>query len=185
MRAGDVTMCPLARRSILLALLIFGLDVASAAEPAGEESRIRLSNGRIEEIFRYAMRKSPSFGELVATIELLDRVVYVEEGSCRPHSRAGCLHMMPAAAEAKNLLIRFDSRQPIRLAAAALAHELYHALEIAREKTVTDPASLRQLFARIGERSCPQESDDCWETRAATAFEALVLSELVGGHQHR
>jgi hypothetical protein len=83
-----------------------------------------------------------------------------------------------ATPEARNLLVRIDPRQPIRLAASQLAHELYHALEGAREPEVIDEASLRSLFERIGERTCARIGDTCWETRAARAFEALVTRQL-------
>jgi hypothetical protein len=169
---------------LLVVVLACAALQGHAAPQEATPRRLRIHDTRIQEVLAHAMRRSPSFRELVATIELLDYQVYVEEGSCRPQGDAGCLHMMPATTSAKNLLIRFDSRQPTHRAAAQLAHELYHAAEIAREQDVVDQASLRDLFSRIGERSCSGVSDDCWETRAAVAFEALVLREIVSHRSH-
>jgi hypothetical protein len=140
-------------------------------------THIRVDNDRISEVLRYAMKRSPSFGDLIATLELLDRVVYIEEGHCRHRELRACLQLMPTVGT-RNLLVRIDPRQPIRSVVAQLAHELYHAVEIAREPDVVDTASLRNLYERTGERSCFTDSDDCWETRAALAFEALVTREL-------
>jgi hypothetical protein len=65
-------------------------------------------------------------------------------------------------------------------AAAQLAHELYHALEIARATDVSDESSLGALYERIGEHSCAGSAFQCFETRAAVAFEALVVRQLNG-----
>jgi hypothetical protein len=81
----------------------------------------------------------------------------------------------------KYIQVRVDPREPIKLVVARLAHELYHASEIAREPNVVDGTSLQALFERIGfqNKSCSWQ-DHCWETRAAVAFEALVTRELNG-----
>ena len=44
---------------------------------------------------------------------------------------------------------------------------------------------MRTLFERIGERSCAGTSGDCFETRAAVAFEALVSRQVVSTHDQR
>ena len=51
----------------------------------------------------------------------------------------------------------------------------------AREPDVVDETSMLSLFSRIGERSCDGGADNCWETRAARAFESLVVREIEGG----
>src|SRR5262245_12363628 len=164
----------------LLSVLICGLSILSAdrVRAAGKSlSHIRFGNDRIFEVFDYAMKQSLSFGDLIATIELLDRTVYIEEGRCRHREQRACLHLS-ATPRAKNLLIKIDPRQPIGSVVESLAHELDQAMEIAREPGVVDAASLRNLYERIGERSCPADSDDCWETPAAIAFEALVRRQV-------
>ena len=82
--------------------------------------------------------------------------------------------------DGKHLLVRVHPRQPTSAAVAQLAHSLYHAGEIGREPGAVDTASIRALYTRIGERNCSTEAEDCWETRAAVAFEALVAQELNG-----
>lgn len=159
----------------------YSVQVMSAHDPTGQ---IRIDNNRVFEVYRYALKGSPSFGDLIAAIELLDGVVYIDEGHCRQRYHRGCLQLMPTPG-AKRILIYVDPRQPIRVVAAELAHELYHALEIAREPDVIDDVSLRTLYGRIGERSC-HVSGDCWDTRAARRFEALVRSELAAAKRaHR
>src|SRR5262249_46002301 len=86
---------------------------------------VRSSNERIQKAIRFAIARSESFQDLIATLELFDRVVYIEEGRCP--ERGSCLHLMPTTG-GKNLLIRIDPRQPTRSVIAQLAHELYHAV---------------------------------------------------------
>ncbi len=168
--------------SLLLcgAVLVFGSSVASAGHREDQTSRIRFDNSRIDEVFRYAMKHSPSFVDLVATLETLDRLVYVEEGHCGRSEERACLHIVHAP-DSRVIVIRIDPRQPIRAVALHLAHELYHALEVAREPDVVDAVTLRALYERIGVRSCFGGAESCWETRAAVAFEALVARQLVKG----
>jgi hypothetical protein len=62
--------------------------------------------------------------------------------------------------------------------ATLLAHELYHVAEILREPDVDDAVGLHRIYERIGYRTCAGDSDACWETRAAVAFQELVWQQL-------
>ena len=146
------------------------------SDPGSHPRNLRSDNSRIQEVIRFALARSESFQDLVATLDLVDRVVYVREGSCPGARHPSCLYLV---AGTPNLVIHIDPRQQTRIAAATLAHELYHAVEIERAPDVVDRDSLRALYERIGERSCPPLSHhDCWETRAAQAFQELVMRQL-------
>jgi hypothetical protein len=169
--AGPTKRQPATNDAVLIPIL--------AAERDGERSRLRFHNTRIAEVFRYAVKKSPAFEDLVAALEQQDRVVYVDEGRCRQPEVSSCLQLLGTSG-AKYIQIRIAPREPLKLVVARLAHELYHASEIGRDPSVVDAASLQALYERIGYRNktCPDK--DCWETRAAVAFEALVTRELNG-----
>ena len=158
----------------LWAIALVGSVLGSGS--VSSSTAIRLSNDRIREVFAFAMSHSPSFRDLVATLEQTEHVVYVEEGRCRGVEHGSCLQVPLRAS--KTLVVRMNPRLPMRAAAAQLAHELYHAAEVAREPDVTDEASMRELYARIGEKSCADGYRACWDTRAARAFETLVNSQL-------
>ena len=49
----------------------------------------------------------------------------------------------------------------------------------AREPNVQETVLRTNLYQRIGERSGSTASDDCWESRAAVAFEALVWRQVM------
>jgi len=155
-------------------------DAAATRPPRPETAltRIRIEdNERIQEVFRYAFSGSVSFQDVVATIESGDRSVYVTEGRCPGGEQHACLQLAKGQSHA-NLIVRIDPRQSIMTVATLLAHELYHAAEILREPDVDDVPSLRHLYARIGYRMCAGESDSCWETRGAVAFQELVWTQL-------
>jgi hypothetical protein len=164
----------------LAASLLTG-QALEAARPGAEPARIRFGNERIFDVFRHGMRNSPAFEDLVATLEQLDRVVYIEEGRCQHQHITSCLQLMVTPG-GRNIQIRVDPRQPMNLVVARVAHELYHASEIARDPLVVDSGSLRTLYGRIGYRNnaCLHPPEDCWETRAAIVFERLVTEQLNG-----
>jgi len=170
--------------AVVLAFMLSTPGLISAARAVRSDdpllASVRSDNGRILEVLAYAIQKSPSFRDLLATLNLFDRTVYIEEGHCGRGREHACVQVMPTPG-GRNLLVHVNPRLQSDLVVAQLAHELYHAIEIAREPDVVDSASLRALYQRIGERSCSYDSDDCWETRAAVAFEALVRRQLHGG----
>ena len=124
-----------------------------AIENTGEQTNVRTSNPRIREVYREMRRRSESFEDLIATLDQLDRVVYLEEGRCRDAGVRSCLEMLPQRTDG-TLVVRLDPRQSVLSVVEQLAHELYHAVEIAREPSVRDNASMRELFGRIGEQAC-------------------------------
>jgi hypothetical protein len=142
-------------------------------------ARVRTDNDRIHEVLAYAIRHSGSFCDLLATLNLFERTVYVQEGQCGD-GHHGCVQIMPTPG-GRNLLVLVNPRLQRNAVVAQLAHELYHAMEIAREPDVVSAMTLRELYRRIGDRGCGHDSDECWETRAAQAFEKLVIRQVVGG----
>ena len=167
--------------SACLVVVLFTCQSLQGAQPDLKPPHIRFDNGRISEVFRYALKKSPSFDDLVTVLELQDRIVYIEEGRCPHPDISACLQLM-STSTGRHIQIRVDPRQAINLVVGHLAHELYHASEIAREPHVIDAASLRTLYERIGyqNKACPNRPEDCWETRAAVVFETLVTKQLNG-----
>ena len=82
----------------------FTATVASG-DPA---PHVRSTNSRIQEVLRYALAKSESFRDLLATLDLVDRVVYVEEGTCRNPEHRSCLSLV---ADSPNIIVHIDPRQ--------------------------------------------------------------------------
>jgi len=157
----------------MAAITLMPLSVVASAEPP-PTSHVRSSNSRIAEVLRYAKTRSVSFEDLIATLDGLDTVVIVEDGVCRAGEFLSCVHVLPS----RRVVVRVNARQTNLLVATQLAHELYHAVEIARELDVIDEPSLHALYERIGYRTCADEVHSCWDTSAARAFEHLVWKQL-------
>ena len=144
---------------------------ATAGDSAGP---VRSTDRRIIEVLRYGLEQSPSFRDLVATLDFLGRPVLVERGNCIHRVIRACLEVRGSG----DLVVRVDPEQSIETVVAQLAHALYHAVEIAKEPTVTDDVSFRQFYDRAAEHACFTLVDQCWETQAAVMFEALVAKQL-------
>ena len=144
---------------------------ATAGDPAGP---VRSTDRQIIEVLQYGLEQSPSFRDVVATLEFLGRPVSVERGDCNHRGIRACLQVRAGG----NLVVRVAPEQPIDTVVAQLAHALYHAVEIAKETTVTDDVSFRQFYDRTAEHACATPVDQCWETQAAVTFEALVARQL-------
>jgi hypothetical protein len=177
--AQEIAMGLLGRLPVLPLLLVVGFSAVEATNTTSPTTRIRAQDWRVRRVVAQGMTRSPSFRELVATLELLDRDVNLEHRPARTRADSGCAHGVPEAVNATSLLVRFDSRDPVDGAVSRAAHALYHALEIAREPDVVDEPGRRRLLSRIGTDACG-DFGACCETRSAAAFEALVRRELSG-----
>jgi hypothetical protein len=145
---------------------------------------IRFNNGRIDEVFSAAYTHSTTFRWLIDRLERSDRFVYIDEGRCRHGALRSCLNMMTTPG-GRHLLIRIDPRLPLPSVSRQLAHELYHAAEVAGAANVVDSLSLRRLFERIGFQTCVDARQPCWETREALAIEARVARDVTSSGSPR
>lgn len=83
-------------RTLVVVTLATGMHVRGAEPVAGPRMdgrivRLRLDNAVVADMVDYATRHSPSFRELLATVELLGRVVHVDAGNCHHRSLQACL----------------------------------------------------------------------------------------------
>ena len=108
-------------------------------------------------------RHSPTLRSLIARIEATDGIVYIDEGTCGPTSRACLLHLVTIAGPHRLLYIRVDPRKDAGcILVARIGHELYHAIEALSDSSVRSSAGMVSLFQRIG-----PTGTDRLETRAA------------------
>jgi len=149
-------------------------DAASSPAP-----QVRSSNPRIREVLADAVQRSPLLADLVAALNRRDRIVYIEEGRCPNREQRSCLQLMPTPG-GQHLWVRIDPRRLDRTVVAQLAHELYHALEVADAPGVVDAVSFKALYDRIGARTCTRQDHACWETSAAVQFETSVRRQISG-----
>jgi hypothetical protein len=111
---------------------------------------VRTHDERIRAAFFDGVRRSRTFGDLVAALERSDVIVYVEPAHFLPAQTDGGLSRLSTTGGYRYLriLVRptFSRDQLISL----IGHELQHAVEIAEAPGVYDENSMRKLYARLG-----------------------------------
>lgn len=123
------------------------------------------------------LKRSPTFGALVQTIEGSEFVVYVESSRKLKDRMEGCL--VHGAAGPRYLRVLLKTGLSVDERIEVLGHELQHVREVIQAGIPTDAASMQALFSRIGynkrqERGRQQE----YETEAARLISATVAREL-------
>ena len=119
---------------------------------------------------------SPTVRALAAGLAATDVIVYVELTSSPRIGRAATMFVV-GTRERRFLRISINASVSPWDLGPLLAHELCHALEIARAPEVRDRYDLRALYQRIGR----VEADNTrFESAAALDTERLVRAELYG-----
>ncbi len=122
-----------------------------------------------------AANESATVRQLMDALETTDVVAYVEvPADTWASAPLASLTLVGASARQRFVLIRVDrwaADTPER--APKVAHELQHALEVARDPTVRDAGTLRRLYARIGWEA----GDGQFETTAARDAEQRARRE--------
>lgn len=136
---------------------------------------VRASEPRILALIDAGISRSPAFRSLVAALDESDVIVYVEPKLARRNLGGYLRHHVVARGEYRYLRIAIEMQgSPGRLI-PLLAHELQHALEIARSPEARDAQRLQDVFVR-SDIGCGGST--CYETRAAIEVQSIVGREL-------
>ena len=162
--------------AITLALLALLAATPHAKNPTSSQwTHVRGLSPAARSLITEAARESATVRRLMDALETTDVVAYVEvPADTWASAPLASLTLVGASARQRVVLIRVD-----RWAAATserapkVAHELQHALEVARDPTVHDALTLRRLYARIGWEA----GDGQFETTAARDAEQRVRRE--------
>jgi len=151
----------------VLASLSFMSLPPDGASPFG----VRPATPMAQEIIDDASERSPTIRALLDDLSGTDLIVHVDLRYDRP-SYQGRTTFVTATAWARYVHIDILERLSPARRAEVLAHELWHALEIAGAPEVRDDTGMRELFTRIGWRSGRH-----FETAAAQAVERWVRDD--------
>ena len=132
--------------------LLAGVVVAVPAQgqdgsPTVGGTHVRAAGVRAGTLLRKGLAASPTLRHIVGLLEGSDLVVYVET---RPLQLPGQLQLLAATPVCRHLRVSVRTPGLDTDQIAWLAHELWHAVEIADAPDVRDQASLLQLYERIG-----------------------------------
>jgi hypothetical protein len=141
--------------------------------------RVRTTDSTIANLIARASDRSATFRHVVEVIDATDGIVYVEPGRCRHSVRACLVLTMQIAGPNRLLRILVDSRKVDCNLMASIGHELWHAIEVLREPSITNDAALFLFYMREGHHT-GRDGDPlgAWETNAALQTGLNVLAEL-------
>ena len=139
--------------------------------------RVRTTDMLVKRLMEEGLRRSVTFGDLVAAVNATDVIVYIERVEKLPPTVAGQLMILPMPKAQRYLRIQVLDRLSPFDTIALIGHELRHALEVAAAPDVRDQTGLTQLYRRIGTAGGKGHSFD---TLAAQNTGRRVRRELAG-----
>ena len=168
-----------------MTVFVITLSPAAAADPAPFPVIRPLSpalSGTLQNLYA----TSPTARAIIDALDDSDLLIHIVPlAPGRRHRFTGTTHFVVRAGGRRVMRIAVDEMLPDDRRAAALAHELYHALEVASAGWVVDRPSFAALFRRIGHPSGDDPGSTCYETRAAMHTGRRVFREVRAAHADR
>lgn len=169
--------CARALGAVLLLLVVrqpavFGQDT-SADEPTAGLSRVRTGDAALSALLSEAFAYSPTFRQLVTTIERSDGLVYLLEGPCPERTRACLLMQLEQAGPNRMLRIHIPPGKADVDAAGSIAHELQHAVEVLADRRIRTTDDLFALCHMIG----PDPPSSWLQSRTRRRFETAAAQK--------
>ena len=155
------------------AVLGVAMMVASAGA-AGADGGVRPMQPRGARLLEDASRRCASVRALVEELGRSDVVVYLDLDANEPGSLNGSLRFRSAAAGVRYVRVWLQPRRSDKTLIPLLAHELQHAVEVARAPEVQSPEAFVALYSLQGRSS----NAGRYETDAAQTMEARARREL-------
>lgn len=137
-------------------------------------TRVRAGDKHAAALLRTGREASPTLRGMLELLEDSDLIIYVET---RPLRLPGQLQLVAAAPGCRHLRVSIRTPGLDIDQTAWLAHELWHAVEIAGATEVRDQPSLLRLYQRIAGGDRYGDSAESWK---AQQIGTKVLYELRG-----
>jgi len=137
----------------------------------GEDGTQRLIDG--------AARRSSAIRQWIERLEELDVIVYVRAAVLPRLDLDGRLVLLAGTGSQRYVVIELACGRSELTQMTTLAHELFHAIEIAEEPAVVDAGALAELYTRIGTRTSDSRGFLTFETEAAAAAGLRARRELL------
>ncbi|HXG90359.1 MAG TPA: hypothetical protein VNJ02_18695 [Vicinamibacterales bacterium] len=155
-------------------LLIVPLD--AAGDPA--LPRVRVLHPALASTLRDAQHHSAALRAVVAELDAHILIVHIVAGRVDIDHAAGALTFVVDTGTHRFARITVNPDLPHEVLAGLLAHELWHAVEVAREEWVVDGSTMAALYRRIGTAGCPRRAAPCYDTAAAQDFGRRVMLDV-------
>jgi hypothetical protein len=165
-------------RVVVVTCALLATTAASHAEPLSI-THVRSTSREIGLLIADAAERSSSFHALVDRLEQSDVIVYVRAVPLNSLTIEGRLRFMSAVGGVRYVLVEIGCARPLVAQLATLAHELYHAVEIASAPGVVDVATMAAHYERIGDRMDMGLQVLTFETEGAHDMGVRVRRELL------
>ena len=141
-----------------------------------ERPHVRSENPVIRRLIERGLLQSLTFRRLVDELNASDVIVHLERRYIRDGIRGELVHRVVESNGFRYLRIVIDSRGTDRRVIPIIAHELQHAVEVARASEVGRSQRIDDFFLRIADDKCAAPM--CVETAAAIEVQRHVAREL-------
>ena len=168
--------------AILVALLAGAINGwhAEVAQPedAPRLVRVKPADAEIRRLVSEGHRRSATFRALMKELHESNLIVTIQYGACANGRIRSCVSDVQSDGRQRFVRVKVDSRTTDDRLIATIAHELQHAVEIARDPSVSTPEEALALYRKIALGACRQGTSDKCETQAALDIESRVNDEL-------
>jgi hypothetical protein len=150
----------------------------ATAQDLDSHSHVRSESRDIRALIRDSADRSPTVRALVDEIDQTDVIVYVSFRVFQSQLLEGRIGFIAASRRTRFLAIELACPRRRDAQIATLAHELHHALEIARAPWVVGAGTLARYYETIGMATDSARDRLTFETEAARETAARVRREL-------
>jgi hypothetical protein len=162
-----------------LAAAIAGLLLQPAAARADERAPNLRPDAGLRRLVAEAAERSPSIRASIERLEALDVIVYVRTRMFYRLDLEGRVGFIAAAGARRIIAIELACGRPEVGTMATLAHELYHAIEIAEEPSIVDTRTLAAFYRQHGTEASDGDGRLMFDTRGADEAGRRARQELI------
>jgi hypothetical protein len=160
---------------VILLTVVFAQGAAAQSTP-----HLRVFDRDLKALLERGMTQSPTLNKLVAEVEAMPLLVFVECSFRLPSGVGARTNFVTSVGDTRFLRVGVDCGLTQRWQVSLLAHEIQHALEIGRHRQVMDVDAMESLYENIGFPTIRDGSTRHFETDAAIAVQRAVHEELAG-----
>lgn len=150
----------------------------SVVDEAPPLVRVKPVDTEMRRLVTDGYQRSATFRALIAEIHQTNVIVAIQFGLCANGRVRSCVTNVDGDERQRHVRIKVNTRTTDDRLIATVAHELQHALEIAREPQVWNAQQALALYRRIGIGKCREGLSERCETQAALEIERSVNDEL-------
>jgi hypothetical protein len=167
-----------------MAVYLILMSAFFTSDPSGLSfTRVRASESLMIALVREGYGRSPSFRDLVDTLQRSNVIVIVQPGICAGGRIRSCVVAVAGTLRERQIRIKVDTRTSGNQLIATIGHELQHAVEIAENTEITDGPNALKLYRRLGIGRCRDGlSEECETERALTTEKRILVELSKAGH---